>query len=178
MPATPTTPTPEGVRTARTAQDPTGASAERSTPRPIPLALTLIQAVMFSGALAVMMAISTLTSNTWPWAAYFLLMYGAMLFGSLVRRRFFGRRVARSGKQTAMFFIAVVPLLALALIAESQGFTTWGVLAMLGMTVGITAMLRYDDVTSFRRDREGHFAQPTASGPHDVDGLTPASSPS
>ncbi|UEJ81702.1 hypothetical protein Bra3105_12725 [Brachybacterium halotolerans subsp. kimchii] len=176
MPATPTPPTTEDARTARTTQYSAGASVRPGAPRPIPLVLTLLQAVMFSGALAVMMAITTLTSNTWPWAAYFLLMYGAMLLGSLVRRRFLGGRVARSGRQTVTSFIAVVPLLALVLVAESQGFTTWGVLAMLGMIVGITAILRYDDVTSFRRAREGHFAQPTATGPHDVDGPTPATS--
>lgn len=175
MPATPTTPTPEGVRTARTAQDSTGASAERSTSRPIPLALTLIQAVMLCGALAVMMVLTTVTTSWWPWLVYAVLMYGGLFLGGLVRRRHLGGRVTRSGRVVAVSAIAAVPLVVLVLLAESLGFTAWGILAMLVVFLGFTALLRFDDVASLQRAREGHFVQPTATGPQDVDGPAPAS---
>lgn len=175
MPATPTTPTPEDVRTARTTQNSAGASAERSTPRPIPLVLTLLQAVMLCGALAVMMVLTTVTTSWWPWLVYAVLMYGGLFLGGLVRRRHLGGRVTRSGRVVAVSAIAAVPLVVLVLLAESLGFTAWGLLAMLVVFVGFTALLRFDDVASLQRAREGHFVQPTARGPQDVDGPAPAS---
>jgi hypothetical protein len=102
-------------------------------------------------------------------------MYGGMLLGHLVRRRYLGGRVERSTTQTMVSFFVAIPLVVLVLLAESRGFTTWGILALLGLVLAITALLRWDDVTSLRRAQEGRFVQPTASGPQDLDGPAPAS---
>lgn len=84
--------------------------------------------------------------------------------------------MTRSSRLVVVSTIAAVPLVVLALLAEIIGFTAWGILAMLGSFLGLTTLLRYDDVASLQRAREGHFVQPTASGPQDVDGPVPAPS--